>query len=88
MRVRFNEEALDQYHWWQRVDVKTSYRIDKLKSDIAKTPYSGIGHPKRLSGNLAGKWSRRIDKKNRLLYHQLDDDTIEITSCIGHYDDK
>jgi len=51
-------------------------------------PLSGIGQPELLKGNLKGCYSRRIDKKHRLIYRYSDSNKIELISCYGHYSDK
>lgn len=43
--------------------------------------------PEPLSGDLSGEFSRRIDDKNRLVYH-MDENRIYIAHCRGHYGDK
>ena len=40
-----------------------------------------------LKGDLQGEFSRRIDEKNRLVYH-MEDGRIFIAACRGHYSDK
>lgn len=47
----------------------------------------GIGHPEPLKGT-SGKYSRKIDDTNRLVYSLHDDGTVVIHKCKGHYDDK
>ncbi|MBQ7216945.1 MAG: type II toxin-antitoxin system YoeB family toxin [Synergistaceae bacterium] len=46
-----------------------------------------MGHPEPLAGNLQGEYSRRIDEKNRLVYH-IEDGKSYIAHCRGHYTDK
>ena len=53
---------------------------------IQKDPFRGLGHPEPLKGDFSGLWSRRISQKHRLIY-KVEDDTITIFSCYGHYDD-
>lgn len=36
---------------------------------------------------MSGKWSRRINAKDRLVY-EIQNDSITILQCRGHYDDK
>jgi toxin YoeB len=48
------------------------------------SPFIGIGKPEALKYQLAGKWSRRIDRENRLVY-SVEDDTVFIYSMKGHY---
>jgi toxin YoeB len=80
------EEAWEDYVYWQTQDRKTLKRINQLLDDISRGGYEGIGKPEPLKGEFSGFWSRRIDEVNRLVY-RLRDETIEILSCKGHYDD-
>ena len=74
---------------WQSEDRKTLRRINELIKDIERNGcMQGIGKPERLSNNLSGWYSRRIDAKNRLIYRMLDEGSIEIAQCKNHYDEK
>ena len=55
--------------------------------DIFKSPYTGLGKPEELKGDLAGWWSRRITDKHRLIY-RIKDGNLEIARSYGHYGDK
>lgn len=46
-----------------------------------------IGKAERLVGNLSGHCSIRINSKDRLVY-KINNQTIEVKQCKGHYDDK
>lgn len=59
-------------------------RINQLIKDIRRNPFDGIGKPEPLKENLSGFWSRRIDKENRLVY-AVEDSSVVIISCKGHY---
>jgi len=66
--------------------------INKVETIIAELylhPETGTGKPERLKFELAGYWSRRINKKDRLVY-LIEDNIITATvvSAIGHYGDK
>ncbi len=80
----FQNKAWEDYLYWQSLDKKTIKRINALLRDIARDPFSGIGKPEPLRGDLSGFWSRRIDDTNRLVY-RINNDVIEILSCRGHY---
>ncbi|MBQ7265054.1 MAG: type II toxin-antitoxin system YoeB family toxin [Firmicutes bacterium] len=43
---------------------------------------NGIGEPEALKGDLRGEYSRRINEKDRLLYHTEGDRIYK-----GHYDE-
>lgn len=86
MKLLWEEDAWEEYCSWQNEDRKTLKRINLLLKDIQRSPYSGIGKPEALRGNLSGWWSRRIDETNRIVYREQDGAVI-IASCKDHYDD-
>lgn len=64
-------------------------KIDKIYSELKVHPYSGTGKPEQLKHELSGLWSRRINKKDRLIYEVVENVvTVYIISTIGHYYDK
>ncbi len=62
----WDQDAWDDYLYWQSEDRKTLKRINQLIKDIERTGNSGIGKPEPLKGDLSDFWSREIDNKNRL----------------------
>lgn len=42
---------------------------------------------KALKGDFSGYASVRIDKKNRIIF-SVDENTVTVIQCCGHYDDK
>ena len=84
MHLLWTSEAWEEYLHWQAHDKQTLKRINSLLKAILRTPFSGIGKPEPLKGDLAGWWSRRIDSANRIIY-RVRDNAIEITQCGGHY---
>lgn len=63
-------------------------KIETLIRELAEHPQTGTGKPEQLKG-VEGVWSRRIDKKNRLIYMIKEDEIIVLVlSVLGHYDDK
>ena len=84
----WSDDAWDDYLYWQTQDKKTLKRINQLIKDIERNgAMNGIGEPEALRGNLQGECSRRINEKDRLVYH-IENDRIYIAHCRGHYDDK
>ncbi len=66
--------------------------VIKLKSMLEELkfhPYRGTGHPEPLKHQLVGYWSRRINKKDRLVYQVIEepDKYVVIISALGHYFD-
>lgn len=49
-------------------------------------PAIGIGKPEPLRYNLSGLWSRRISRRDRVIY-RFDENAIYIFAIGGHYDD-
>lgn len=83
----WQDDAWNDYLYWQSQDKKTLKRINQILKDIDRNGYFGIGKPEPLSGNLTGFWSRRIDDKNRIVY-RIHNNKIEIAQCGSHYRDK
>ena len=83
----WDDEAWNDYLYWQTQDKKTLKRINDLLKDIDRNGYLGIGRPEPLAGNLRGYWSRRIDDCNRIVY-RIKDNRVEIIQCGTHYRDK
>ena len=82
--ITFTKEALMHLKEWRTADPKISLKIISLITDIADTPFTGIGKPEPLKHNLKGKWSRRITDEHRLVY-EVKETTILIISCKNHY---
>jgi toxin YoeB len=56
-----------------------------LKEMLRGDPAVGLGKPERLRENLSGFWSRRLSRKDRVIY-KFDDSHIQIFAIGGHYD--
>ncbi len=84
MKIKFHEAAWDEYLDWQRTDKALLRKVNLLIRDIQRDPFNGIGKPEPLKHQLSGKWSRRIDDANRLVY-LVENDEVTIVQCCGHY---
>ena len=82
--LKWDFDASNDYLYWQKVDKNKFKRINQLIKDIKRNRFEGIGKPEPLKENLKGLWSRRIDKEHRLVYF-IDDDSLVIFQCNGHY---
>ena len=82
--VAWTDTAWDDYLYWQEQDKKTLKRINKLLTEIKRSPFEGIGKPEALRETLSGFWSRRIDESHRLVY-AVDEFRITVISCRYHY---
>ena len=83
--IIWSDEAWEDYLYWQTQDKKTLKRINALIQDIARGGVlEGLGKPEALTGDLRGEYSRRIDERNRLVYH-MEDGRIYLAACRTHY---
>jgi len=82
--LQFEADAQKDYLYWKIKDKRTLKRINRLIKSILQTPFSGIGKPEPLKGNLTGLWSRRINKEHRIVY-LVKGTSIIIFSCRNHY---
>jgi len=85
MRIIFSKIAWEDYTSWLDEDKRMLRKINELIKDIQRSPYSGKGKPEPLKYDLAGLWSRRIDREHRLVYQVLNKEIL-IYSCRYHYD--
>jgi toxin YoeB len=85
MRIIFTKISWEDYISWQTEDKKNLKKINDLIRDIQRTPFEGKGKPEPLKFDLAGLWSRRIDREHRLVY-KVEESNILIYSCRYHYD--
>ncbi|MBV9249781.1 MAG: Txe/YoeB family addiction module toxin [Acetobacteraceae bacterium] len=88
MRVHFTAEGWDDYLYWLHHAPDTHARLNDLIESARRTPFSGLGKPERLKGDLAGFWSRRITGEHRLVYAvegERGDQRIIIVQCRYHY---
>ena len=85
MEIIFSKNAWEDYLSWQHENKNVLRKINQLIKEIQRAPFQGIGNPEPLKYDLAGFWSRRIDREHRLVY-RITDQTVFIYSCKYHYD--
>ena len=86
MRLIFSPTAKEHYDFWKTTNPRIADRIKLLLRDICEHPFTGIGKPEPLKGNLKGIWSRRINSEHRILYEVSENDIIiHILSMKYHY---
>ena len=85
-KLAFLPRARKDFDEWKRTDENTAERIRTILRDIAEHPFYGIAKPEPLKNNLSGKWSRRINRTDRIIY-SVDGDIVivYIFSMKGHY---
>lgn len=84
MNVTLTPIALDDLRYWLKTDKRQAERVLALLEEIRRTPFEGIGKPEPLRFQLAGCWSRRIDREHRLVY-QVEEAEIVVIACRYHY---
>jgi toxin YoeB len=83
VKIVFTPHGWADYCSWAG-DRKTLTRLNRLITEAARDPSAGTGKPERLSGDLTGIWSRRIDQEHRLVYTVLADELV-IVQARYHY---
>ena len=89
-RLEVMEEAQKDISKHLKVGNKSVVKkLSKILLELTVHPYTGEGQPEELKYNLKGLWSRRINKKDRLIYNVKEDIvTVLVISAMGHYLDK
>ena len=89
MRVCFSEGGWADYLHWPDADPVLHRRLNELIEDIRRHPFTGLGKPEALKGDLSGWWSRRLTGEHRLVYRVQgragEDQRVEIIQCRYHY---
>jgi toxin YoeB len=83
-KILFEENALKQFHQWEREDKKIFRKILELLDEARKNPFKGTGKPEPLKHQFKGCWSRRINHQHRLIY-KVTDEAIVVIACKYHY---
>lgn len=84
--TRARKELQLHYKSGKKSDIR---KIEQIFLELSETPYEGTGYPEPLKYHLTGYWSRRINKKDRIVYKVFEDRVVVlVVSAIGHYGDK
>ena len=62
-------------------------KLNKIMAELALYPTTATGNPEQLKHNLSGFWSRRLNKKDRIIYQIIEepDNLVVVVSALGHY---
>ena len=64
-------------------------KVAKILRELQEHPREGTGHPEPLQSGNNITYSRRITKKDRLIYDVYDDIVkVLVLTAMGHYQDK
>ena len=84
MNLGFTPEAWEHSLHWQATDKAMLRKLNRLIEECLRRPFEGTGKPEPLKGDLAGFWSRRIDREHRLVY-RVTSTAVEVVQCRYHY---
>jgi toxin YoeB len=83
---KYSKKFVKEFKRFRKYDKETTAKIKILMADTLAHPTYGLGHPEHLRHLGENVWSRRIDKKNRLVY-KIIGKVVWFDSCSGHYKD-
>jgi len=89
-KVTISEKARKHLQAIEKAGDKASLKkIEQIFFELEIHPESGTGKPEKLKFDLSGLWSRRINKKDRLVY-SIENKivTVTVVSILTHYGDK
>ncbi|HTJ52342.1 MAG TPA: Txe/YoeB family addiction module toxin [Cyclobacteriaceae bacterium] len=86
-KYTFDNQAISDILSWYYDDKRFLIRVKELIEDIEANPFTGGKGKTEALGGTGGKASKRIVKKDRIIYTYTSD-KIFIHQCRGHYDDK
>lgn len=88
--LEFSKNALDDIAKHKKIgDQSVLKKVQILLNELRLHPKTGTGKPEELKHDLAGLYSRRINKKHRLVY-SINDQALAVLvlSAWAHYSDK
>ena len=88
--LEFSKIALEDIEKHKKAGNRaTLKKLEKLLNELREHPTTGTGQPELLKYGLGGLYSRRINKKHRLVYIiKTEEFTVYILSAYAHYSDK
>ncbi|MFP4131867.1 MAG: Txe/YoeB family addiction module toxin [Thiohalospira sp.] len=82
----FEGETWEAYERLRSRDRDLHRSLCRLLKELQRSdPTQGTGKPEPLRHNLSGLWSRRLSRRDRLIY-AFDEHYIYIFAIGGHYD--
>jgi len=87
-RIEIDDDAkLDIAKIYKSGDRASIKKLEKIVLELEIHPTTGTGNPEPLKHNLSGFWSRRINKKDRLIYEIIEEpeQLVVVVSALGHY---
>ena len=86
--IVFEGNTWEMYEKLRQKDKIMHKNLCKILKQLQRDdPMQGYGHPETLKHTLSGLWSRKLTKKDRLIY-SFTDTSIHLFAIGGHYGDK
>ena len=86
-KIFFSEKAKDGLKRLKKESPQLLKKIEKLLIEIEQHPTTGTGQIERLKYLGPNTYSRRINKKHRIVYRVINDVVeVIIISIYGHYE--
>ncbi len=88
--LEFSDHALEDIEKHRKAgDQSVLKKLQRLLNELRDHPITGTGQPERLKHDLAGLYSRRINRKHRLVYSIKEEMVVVyVVSGWAHYGDK
>lgn len=86
MRLEFSPQAFEDLQYWVQTNPKMAKRLLRLIEETRRDPFGGTGKPEPFLRELAGWWSKRIDREHRLVY-KAEGERLIVAQARGHYGD-
>ncbi|MDR1255894.1 MAG: type II toxin-antitoxin system YoeB family toxin [Puniceicoccales bacterium] len=83
-KEKFSPKFKRQYKRLKSRNPRQAEVVMFLVDDALEHPTTGLGHPERLKHRGGKEYSREIDKKNRLVYKILSDNSVLFDSYDDH----
>jgi toxin YoeB len=83
-RPFYHPDFLTDLTHWKRTAPNIATRVTRIVDETLKTPFTGIGKPEPLTYGMQGQWSRRLTRRDRIVY-RVSDEVVEFLSARGHY---
>jgi toxin YoeB len=87
-QIIFEAKAKEEIDSIKKSGDKSSLKkLNKILNELEQHPTTGSGNPEQLKHELSGYWSRRINKKDRLIYQIIETEVlVVVVSALGHYE--
>ena len=87
-RIKIEDAAQeDLFKIYKAGDKSTIKKLQKIMVELSDHPTIGTGNPELLKHSLSGLWSRRLNKKDRLIYEIFEEpeELVVVISALFHY---